>query len=220
MNDIDSGPIDVQVQHPHWLLRLLCRPISIGILLFAILLGFLYANLFWSPPLRISKETTYITEPLTSDGTRVDYFAALEKDCYPPEMKTDDNGYRILVRASVLTRTARKNEATSRPTLNFVPRRHMRSWVSILRLHEIDLYRTVRFPVGIRKPCRPCRRAGWETGKQVLLTLDADRSPDDGTVDQAAWAGRRIARRGRAQVSLLHSNDSLKRIDRLRHDRI
>jgi hypothetical protein len=60
---------------------------------------FVYWNFLRIPPLRISKETTYITQPLTADGTRVDYFAALEQQLYPPEMKTDDNGYRLIVRA-------------------------------------------------------------------------------------------------------------------------
>ena len=60
---------------------------------------FVYWNFLRTPPLRISKETTYITQPLTADGARVDYFAALEQELYPPEMKTDDNGYRLIVRA-------------------------------------------------------------------------------------------------------------------------
>ena len=47
--------------------------------------------------LRISKETTYFLEPLTADG-QIDYFKALELRNYPPEMKTDENGYRIFVR--------------------------------------------------------------------------------------------------------------------------
>jgi len=54
---------------------------------------------FYAPPLKISPETTYITAPLMSDGKRIDYFRAWEERAYPPEMKTDDNGYRILVRA-------------------------------------------------------------------------------------------------------------------------
>ncbi len=66
----------------------------------AVLLAALaYWNLLRTPRLKISKETTYITEPLTSDGTRVDYFTAFEQEFYPPEMKTDDNGYRLIVRA-------------------------------------------------------------------------------------------------------------------------
>ncbi len=92
-------PIDVQVQRPGIALRILMRPLTLGLVLIAILLAFLYANLLYTPPLRISRETTYITEPLTSDGTRVDYFAAFEQYTYRPEMKTDDNGYRLIVRA-------------------------------------------------------------------------------------------------------------------------
>ncbi|MHB8898062.1 MAG: DUF1559 family PulG-like putative transporter [Thermoguttaceae bacterium] len=69
-----------------------------GAVLLVLLAAFVYWNFFRTPPLRISKETTYITEPLTSDGKRVDYFAAMEKLLYPPEMKTDDNGYRLIVR--------------------------------------------------------------------------------------------------------------------------
>lgn len=70
-----------------------------GALLLVLLAVFVYWNFLRSPRLVISKETTYITEPLTSDGTRVDYFAALEREFYPREMKTDDNGYRLIVRA-------------------------------------------------------------------------------------------------------------------------
>jgi hypothetical protein len=92
-------PIDVQVQRPGIVARILMRPLTLGLVLFFVLLAFLYANLLYTPPLRISRETTYITEPLTSDGTRVDYFAAFEQFSYRPEMKTDDNGYRLIVRA-------------------------------------------------------------------------------------------------------------------------
>ncbi len=70
-----------------------------GAVVFALLAAFVYWNFLRTPPLVISKETTYITEPLTADGKRVDYFAALEKEFYLPEMKTDDNGYRLIVRA-------------------------------------------------------------------------------------------------------------------------
>ena len=70
-----------------------------AVLLLVLLAVFVYWNFLRTPRLKISKETTYITEPLTSDGTRVDYFAALEQELYPPEMKTDDNGYRLIVRA-------------------------------------------------------------------------------------------------------------------------
>ncbi len=50
-----------------------------------------------TPPLVISSKTTRITGPLTADG-QIDYFKALEQRNYPPEMQTDDNGFRVLVR--------------------------------------------------------------------------------------------------------------------------
>ncbi len=52
-----------------------------------------------TPPLRISKETTYLTGPLAADDWRIDYFRAWEEHAYPPEMKTEENGYRLIVRA-------------------------------------------------------------------------------------------------------------------------
>ena len=70
-----------------------------GAVLLVLLGAFVYWNFLRTPGLKISKETTYITEPLTSDGKQVDYIGALEQDYYPPEMKTDDNGYRLIVRA-------------------------------------------------------------------------------------------------------------------------
>ena len=45
----------------------------------------------------ISEETTRITGPLTADR-HVDFFKALEQWAYPPELATDDNGFRIFVR--------------------------------------------------------------------------------------------------------------------------
>ena len=36
-----------------------------------------------TPPLQISKETTYLTEPLTKDGTQVDYFGAYRAGILP-----------------------------------------------------------------------------------------------------------------------------------------
>ncbi|MHB8863243.1 MAG: DUF1559 family PulG-like putative transporter [Pirellulaceae bacterium] len=77
----------------------LARFAKFGAILVVLLAVFVYWNFLRTPRLIISKETTYITEPLTSDGTRVDYFAAFEQEFYPPEMKTDDNGYRLIVRA-------------------------------------------------------------------------------------------------------------------------
>ena len=69
---------------------------------------FVFLFLFWynglrSVPLRITPETTYITEPLTPDG-RVDYVAAIKQKLYPAAVlsgrstgvATDDNGYRLV----------------------------------------------------------------------------------------------------------------------------
>jgi hypothetical protein len=54
---------------------------------------------FRAVPLRISVETTYITEPLTADGTNVDYFLALEKLLYSPDIKSENNGYRLIIQS-------------------------------------------------------------------------------------------------------------------------
>jgi hypothetical protein len=70
--------------------------LAITVIALAVRWGFLC---FYAPALKISPETTYLTEPLMSDGKRIDYFRAIENRLYPPEMKTDDNGYRMLVRA-------------------------------------------------------------------------------------------------------------------------
>ncbi len=67
-----------------------------GVLFVLFLLWYLICGR--SVPLRISKETTWITEPRTADGKGVDYSRAFELRYYPPEMKTDDNGYRIIAR--------------------------------------------------------------------------------------------------------------------------
>ncbi|MGL6194664.1 MAG: DUF1559 domain-containing protein [Thermoguttaceae bacterium] len=48
-------------------------------------------------PLMISKKTTYVTEPRTSDGKHIDYFKALEELTYSPGIDTEDNGYRLVV---------------------------------------------------------------------------------------------------------------------------
>lgn len=56
-----------------------------------------YLVCIYTPPLRISEETTRITEPLTPDG-QIDFFKILEQRVYPPEMTTDDNGFRLFLR--------------------------------------------------------------------------------------------------------------------------
>ena len=62
-----------------------------------ILLLSAYVFLLRTPPLIISEATTRITGPLTADG-QIDFFKALEERIYPPELATDDNGFRDFVR--------------------------------------------------------------------------------------------------------------------------
>lgn len=77
----------------------LAQSATYGGILLLLLAVFVYWNLFRQPRLKISKATTYITEPLTSDGTRVDYFAAFEDEFYESDMTPEDNGYRLIVGA-------------------------------------------------------------------------------------------------------------------------
>jgi hypothetical protein len=72
---------------------------SCFVLLLAALLipSSIYIMCIYAPPLRISEETTRITGPLTPDG-QIDFFRYLEETNYPPELATDDNGFRIFVR--------------------------------------------------------------------------------------------------------------------------
>ncbi len=62
-----------------------------------VLAGIYSWNLFVSVPLKISPETTLYTEPLTSDGRGVDYFAILDAN-YPVGMKTEKNSAREILR--------------------------------------------------------------------------------------------------------------------------
>jgi hypothetical protein len=72
---------------------------SCFVLLLAALLipSSIYIMCIYAPPLRISEETTRVTGPLTPDG-QIDFFRHLEETNYPPELATDDNGFRIFVR--------------------------------------------------------------------------------------------------------------------------
>ena len=71
-----------------------------GCLIFVLIAAF---PVYWfgchTTSLRVSYETTRALGPMMSDGKRIDYFRAYEELHYPPEMKTDDNGYRVIVRA-------------------------------------------------------------------------------------------------------------------------
>ncbi len=59
--------------------------------------GVIYRVCLYAPPLRIAEDTTRITGPLTADGD-IDFFRYFEELTTPPEMKTDENGYRIYIR--------------------------------------------------------------------------------------------------------------------------
>ena len=75
------------------------KKLLLGSLICLGLLGFIvWFGLLRSVPIEISKETTYLTGPLTSDGKAVDYFRAIELETYPPNMKTDENGFRMIIR--------------------------------------------------------------------------------------------------------------------------
>jgi len=67
----------------------------IGLLVATVALFAVFA--FGGASLKITQETTYITEPLKSDGKQVDYFVAWEQEAYPEAIATDDNGYRLIV---------------------------------------------------------------------------------------------------------------------------
>ncbi len=68
-----------------------------SLLVGGVLAASLLANPNVSPPLQISTETTFITEPLTPDGKRIDFFAAIRQRIRPENAATDDNGFRLLV---------------------------------------------------------------------------------------------------------------------------
>ncbi|MCL2116926.1 MAG: DUF1559 domain-containing protein [Planctomycetaceae bacterium] len=79
------------------------KPRKIGCITYMWVVALVLMFLVWynglrSVPLRVSPETTYITEPLTPDGKHVDYVAAFRQRLYPPEIATDDNGYRLVFR--------------------------------------------------------------------------------------------------------------------------
>ncbi len=93
----DYRPVEGSVEHGSQRRRQLgCIAAGLGLLV-VLLMVTVYLCVFRSVPLRISKETTYITEPLTPDGKRVDYFAAWEQQTYPQDIATDENGYRLMV---------------------------------------------------------------------------------------------------------------------------
>ncbi len=67
------------------------------------LIFFLAAPVIWilcfrEVPLRISPNTTFLTEPKTANGICVDYFAAI-KEQFEPKCRPDENGFRLVVQA-------------------------------------------------------------------------------------------------------------------------
>lgn len=68
-----------------------------GGIVFLLVVAVVYVNLLPSRPLCISKETTYIIEPLKSNGKEMDYFAAIQQATRSENLATDENGYRLVV---------------------------------------------------------------------------------------------------------------------------
>lgn len=68
--------------------------IGIGLVFLACLLAF--ATQLMNVPMRVSKETTYVTEPLLPDG-RVDFVAAFENATLSDQVATENNGYRLFI---------------------------------------------------------------------------------------------------------------------------
>ena len=88
------------------------RPKQIGCLCLALGLAALlvsaavYFFVLRSVPLKISKETTYVTQPLKPGGKHVDYLAAWEQEFSPKDIATDENGYRLIVKHLGMTSDA------------------------------------------------------------------------------------------------------------------
>ena len=85
---------DSDLPKPLWKSPIFLVSMAVCLLLF-LFGGYLF--FIWTPPLVISPATTSITGPLTAKGD-IDFFKALEQRYYPPELATDDNGFRIFVR--------------------------------------------------------------------------------------------------------------------------
>lgn len=85
-----STPHETPKKKRRWLRRTICA---------ILVLLLVYVFCFREVPLRIAPETTVLTEPLTADAKRVDYFSAIEainKPSVPPEQ----NGFRRVAQAA------------------------------------------------------------------------------------------------------------------------
>ena len=64
---------------------------------FALAFAILCVMRFWVPPVAISKQTTYLTAPLTADGWEIDLAKAVNER-FAPKAKLEENGFRTVVR--------------------------------------------------------------------------------------------------------------------------
>jgi len=88
-------------------------------------------------PLRVSPETTFITEPLDETGKWVDYFRAIEyhqqfHDLTPVVLRCPGaNGYAVIVddHAPFQPGTGQKSDARSKETLLIVERKDEGNWM-------------------------------------------------------------------------------------------
>ncbi|MDR2170963.1 MAG: hypothetical protein LBP59_12540 [Planctomycetaceae bacterium] len=76
------------------------RRISFFCVFFLIVFLFLFLSIYficiYTPSLVISEATMRITAPLTDDG-QIDFSRYIAENFYPPELPTDENGYRLFV---------------------------------------------------------------------------------------------------------------------------
>ena len=85
---------NIDLPRPFWKSR---KFIVMAAFLMAFFLLSIYVFFLRPIPLVISPHTTRITGPLTDKG-EINFLKALEERFYPPELATDDNGYRDFVR--------------------------------------------------------------------------------------------------------------------------
>ncbi|MGL6195126.1 MAG: hypothetical protein ACRC2T_09935, partial [Thermoguttaceae bacterium] len=76
--------------------KLISKRQVFGCLAILIILLWAWHN-FSTTGLKVSKETTYYTSPLTPNGKCVNYLAVYQKLTYPDEIATDNNGLRYFI---------------------------------------------------------------------------------------------------------------------------
>jgi hypothetical protein len=110
---------------------------AILIFMFLIVIASIYVICIYTPPLVISENTTRITSPLTEDG-QIDFLKYLEEKYYPPEIATDDNGFRIFVRK-----------------FNFPQDEELREYLCKKLGLDINISPTMKFPEPFITPADP-----------------------------------------------------------------